>query len=133
MPKQATPPSVGELSSTLGAAERVWNRIIQNASEAHPPLEIEWRPSKSDFGRICLLRRKKRTLLYMTPEPKRILVAIVLGERAVEAALASELPDLIKTLLVEARPYAEGRGIRFPVSKKTDTELVMALLRIKTP
>ena len=132
MPRQETAPGADELSATLGAAEAIWNSIIQAAAAAHPSLETEWRPSKSEFGLMCLLRQKKRTLLYMTPEPKRILIGIVLGERAVEAALASALPDDLKTLFREARPYAEGRGIRFPVTKKREIETVMELLRMKT-
>jgi hypothetical protein len=132
MPKSATPPHADALSATLGPAEKIWDAVIKGVREDHAPLELEWRPSTSDFGLMCLLRQKKRTLLYMTPGAKSIVVGVVLGERAVEAALASQLPQDIKDLIHEARPYIEGRGIRFPVAKQKDVSTVLELVRIKT-
>jgi hypothetical protein len=32
----------------------------------------------------------------------------------------------------EARPYAEGRGIRFPLRSKRDVGLIVQLVEIKT-
>jgi len=65
----------------------------------------------------------------MTPEKRTIRVAIVLGERAVALALASGIPESIKTLIKEARPYAEGRGIRFPVSSAADVPVFLTSSR----
>ncbi len=81
---------------------------------------------------MCMLQHKKRTLLYLTPDKDRIWVAIVLGERAFQLALASSLPEVIKNLFLEARPYAEGRGIRFPIHSPEDLPAVAELLEIKT-
>jgi hypothetical protein len=94
-------------------------------------LDIKWRPSKTEFGRTCLLQQKKRTLLYLTPHKEEITVAIVLGERAYGLALASSLPGAIKAMFSEARPYAEGRGIRFPVSSSSDIPTIKKLVEIK--
>ncbi len=71
-------------------------------------------------------------LLCLTPEKERIWAAIVLGERAVALALASELPEDVKVLIREARPYAEGRGIPFPASSTADALIVSDLVVIKT-
>jgi hypothetical protein len=84
-----------------------------------------------EFGRMGLLQYKKRTLLYIIPQKRKILVAIVLGARAYGLARASALPAAIKTLLAEARPYAEGRGIRFPVSSARDIPAIARLVEIK--
>jgi hypothetical protein len=46
--------------------------------------------------------------------------------------MASSLPDEIKKLLLEARPYAEGRGIRFAIHALNDLASVAKLLEIKT-
>ena len=95
------------------------------------PIDLEWKPSKSDFGSMCLLKHKKRTLLYLTPEKNSIRVAVVLGERAVAVALDSRLPKAVKTMLQEAKPYAEGRGIRFSVNGAADLAVVEKLVAIK--
>ena len=124
-------PSEADLWSELGSAQEVWRKIIDAVAARLGPIDQEWKSSKAGFGWMCLLKKKKRTLLYMTPEKEAVLVAIVLGERAVALALASEIPAGIKTLIREARPYAEGRGIRFPVSSATDVPMVDDLVAIK--
>ena len=126
------PPSDAELRAALGSADVLWRGIVLVVEDAASPLDTEWKPSKAEFGRICLLQHKKRTLLYLTPEKGEVRVAIVLGERAYGLALASSLPAAIKTLLSEARPYSEGRGIRFSVSSPSEIATIKKSVEIKT-
>lgn len=132
MPTVVKPPTAAELAAVLGPAEGVWNGIIASIKGQYSPLDLQWKPSKSAFGRIGLLQHKKRTLLYLTPEKEALTVAIVLGERAYGLALASALPAKIQRLFAEARPYAEGRGIRFPVHSPADIAVVAKLVEFKT-
>ena len=81
---------------------------------------------------MCLLQHKKRTLLYLTPEKEKVRVAIILGERAYDLAMASSLPAPIKKMFSEARPYAEGRGIRFSVNSPRDISTIKTLVELKT-
>ncbi len=81
---------------------------------------------------MCLLQHKQRTLLYLTPGTEMFWVAIILGERAFQLAMSSPLPDSIKKLFVDAKPYAEGRGIRIPISSHRDIHAVADLVKIKT-
>jgi hypothetical protein len=115
MPTLVKAPTLDELKGTLGTAFPIWSGIVAGVEAAARPLEQTWKTSKVEFGRICLLQHHKRTLLYVTPEREKVTVAIVLGERAYRLVMESSLPDRIKKILSEARPYAEGRGIRFPV------------------
>jgi hypothetical protein len=131
-PNKQTIPSTKELAAELGSTATIWDEIITALEKEYGPLDREWKPSKESFGRICLLKQKKRTLLYMTPEKEKIIIAIVLGERAAALALAGGLPEEIKNMIREARPYAEGRGIRFPVSSPAKIPVVLELVAIKT-
>jgi hypothetical protein len=124
-------PSERSVTSELGTAQDLWRAIIAALTGKYDPIDLEWKPSKSDFGWMCLLKHKKRTLIYLTPEKNAVRAAIVLGERAVAAALSSRLPKAIKTMLQEAKPYAEGRGIRFPVNSAADLPVVEELVAIK--
>jgi hypothetical protein len=45
--------------------------------------------------------------------------------------MASSLPAVIKKMFSEARPYAEGRGIRFSVSSSSDISTIKKLVEIK--
>ena len=132
MPTTLEPPTEAELTAALGSAAGLWSGIIREVEEQFAPIDRLWKPSKTDFGRICLLQYKKRTLLYLTPEKGKIRVAIVLGERAYGLAMDSSLPVGIKKMFSEATPYAEGRGIRFPVSSPSDIPVIAQLMEIKT-
>jgi hypothetical protein len=125
-------PTGAELKAALGSAAALWSDIVRVVEDMISPLDTEWKPCKTEFGRMCLLQHKKRTLLYLTPEKKQVRVAIVLGERAYDLAMASSLPAAIKKMFSEARPYAEGRGIRFSVSSPSDISTIKKLVEIKT-
>lgn len=126
------PPGMTELKGVLGPALAVWHGILRHARATHAPLVETWKPSNTEFGRMCLLQQKKRTLLYLTPDQGRVWVSIILGERAFHLALASSLPGGIKKLLLEAKPYAEGRGIRFAIHSPDELASIVTLLDIKT-
>jgi hypothetical protein len=128
----AKSPSAAEMAAVLGKTEVVWTGIIEAVKAQFTPLNFQWKPSKSDFGRICLLQHKKRTLVYLTPEKDQIWVAIVLGERAYQLLKASSVPAKIQAMFAEARPYAEGRGIRYLVNSVSDIPVVAMLVEIKT-
>jgi hypothetical protein len=125
-------PTSAELKAVLGPADVLWAGIVRVVEDMVSPLNTEWKPSKTEFGRMCLLQHKKRTLLYLTPEKEKVTVAIILGERAYGLAMASSLPAAIKKMFSEARPYAEGRGIRFSVSSPSDISTIKTLVELKT-
>jgi hypothetical protein len=132
MPEMVDPPSEAELAAALGSALPLWKATVHMVEESCSPLNQAWKPSKAAFGKICLLQFKKRTLLYLTPDQDGVLIAIVLGERAYQLAMTSTLPEVIKNLLLAAKPYAEGRGIRFPIRLAKELPTVARLLEIKT-
>lgn len=121
----------GRWKAALGRAYAMWTGIVGVVEELASPLDIEWKPSKLAFGHVCLLRHKKRTLLYLLPEKASVTVAIVLGERAYGLAMASTLPAAVKKSLSEATPYVEGRGIRVPVEATRDLATIRKLVAIK--
>jgi hypothetical protein len=125
-------PSDSELAAALGSALTLWTGIIRIVEETCAPLGKIWKPSKTGFGRMCMLQHKKRTLLYITPDRDKVWVAVVLGERAYQLAMASSLSGEIKNLFLEAKPYAEGRGIRFPIRSLEGLPTVAKLLELKT-
>ncbi len=69
--------------------------------------------------------------LILIPRKGDFEVSVVLGERAVALALAGDLPADTKRQLSEARQYAEGRGIRFPVTKTADVATARRLVAFK--
>ena len=119
-------PTSAELKAVLGSADALWSGIVRVVEDRVSPLTTEWKPAKTEFGRMCLLQHKKRT------EKEKVKVAIILGERAYDLAMASSLPAAIKKMFSEARPYAEGRGIRFSVNSPRDISTIKTLVELKT-
>ena len=128
---KAKSPTSAELKAALGSAAVLWSAIVGVVEDMAAPLDTEWKSSKTKFGRMCLLQHKKKTLLYLTPEKGKVTVAIIPGERAYGLAMASALPAAFKKMRSEARPYAEGRGIRFSVSSPSDFSTIKTLVELK--
>jgi hypothetical protein len=126
------PPGDKEVASELGAAQEMWDKVITNLTAFYGEIDVEWKASKTSFGWTCLLKHKKRTLVYLTPDKEQIQVGIALGERAVALALASQLPQSMKTLIKKAPKYAEGRGVRFQVRSTAEASAATDLVVIKT-
>jgi hypothetical protein len=130
-PNPAKPASPAALAAALGDSAPLWRQLVAGLSSDFPGLRQEWKPSKLEFGSLCLLKLKDRTLLYLIPRNGDFEVSVVLGERAVALALAGDLPAGTKRQLSEARQYAEGRGIRFPVTSSGDVATAHHLVAFK--
>jgi len=126
-PRPGGPPTAAELRASLGPALGAWRALVAGMAREFPPLEEAWAPSKAAFGRVCRLRQKTRTLLYLIPGSSGFEVSAVLGDRAVALALAGDLPAEMKDLLRAARRYPEGWAIRLAV---TGADTVPAILRL---
>ena len=74
---------------------------------------------------------KKRTILYLGPCDGCFRVSFVLGDKAVIAARASDLPKSLLKVISEARRYAEGTGVRLMIRKPEDLASVRKLVQIK--
>jgi hypothetical protein len=122
-----TPPTTAELHAALGHSTSVWPQIISGMEEAFGPLTLEWRPSELAFGRMCLVRRRNKTILYLMPMAGQLLVGVVLNGYAFQLAMRSNLRSAIKQMLADTRPTAEGRGIRFVAKSEADIAEVLTL------
>jgi len=122
-------PTAAELHAALGKSTSVWPLLLSVLEEQYGTLTLHWRPSELAFGRLCLVRRGDRTLVYLMPMAGQLLVGVVLDEKAYGLAQASGLRPAIKQMLAEAKPTAEGRGIRFVVKTEADVAEVVTLAR----
>ena len=128
---KASPPTDQALEAVLGRSGKLWTRLKLDLQEAHGPLTEEWNYSGAAFGWSFRLKKKKRTIVYMTPGRKHFLASFALGEKACRAAHAAELPPPVLSLIDEAPKFAEGRGVRIAVRNKSDLDSVESLVAIK--
>jgi hypothetical protein len=67
----------------------------------------------------------------MIPCRKHFLAGFVLGEKAMQAVRASDLPASILDAINAAPKYGEGRGVRLEVRTKADVVNMAILAAIK--
>lgn len=58
-------------------------------------------------------------------------MTVLLGQRATDAALAGRVAERLYPSIRSARPYAEGRPVRFIVKAKADLVFVKELVAVK--
>ena len=128
---KASTPRPRDLKETLGRSSALWDGLRDHLAAEYQPLTEKWVMYSEKWGWSLQLKRKKRTILYMTPCKKHFLVGFVLGEKAVKAAHESDLPDSVLNLIDSAPKYPEGRGLRVEVRTKRDLGLIEKLAAVK--
>ena len=124
-------PGEADLRAALGASAPRWFSLIERLSARYPPMAEEWAFPGQKYGWSLRLVHRKRRILYLTPQEDKFLAGLVLSDKAVAAAAASELPGWVLDELHAARRYAEGRGIRLEVGAQEHIRIVELLVAIK--
>ncbi len=125
------PPTPEELSSTLGSTTAIWNELVDLFTNNLDATTCEWNSTGPKYGWTLLLIHKKRRIVYLGPCAGCFRASFVLGDRAVAAARASNLPKPVLTLLNKAPHYAEGTGLRLAIKTAKDLPVIRKLAQIK--
>lgn len=119
------------LQAFLGDALNYWNEIVGFVECNYGPVTTEWKYYGKRSGWIQKLLLKKRNLLFFTPYMNYFSISMIFGDKAVCEIEKSNLPRHIVSDLVNARKYAEGRGIRIYVRDRENLNVIKDLLKIK--
>ena len=128
---KTTQPKPKEIAAALGASAEAWKQLLDWFATEHGIAELEWKSFSSKYGWSLRPKLKKRTILHLGPCNGCFQVAVVLGDRAVEAARNSNLSKSVLKLLDEATHYVEGTGIRLLVKRPKDLAPIRKLTLIK--
>jgi hypothetical protein len=128
---KASPPTTADLKVALGKAAAAWEALVLQIRGAYSPIVEQWNFASAKFGWSLRLRKGDRVVLYLIPQTGRFLVGIVLGAKAVAAALDADLPRTVRRAIAEAPRYAEGTGIRLPVEDNSQLASIQTLAALK--
>lgn len=124
-------PTPGGVEGVLGPAIGAWRHLNTTIADAYAPVSESWNFAGAKYGWILRLKRKKRTLLYLTPQEGRFLVGMILGDRALGVLDRGGLSPTVLELIEAAPRYAEGTGFRIPVADVADCDAIETILRAK--
>ena len=127
---QKNQPTEREVLSVLGKSAPVWKALLAWFAEKGI-MGQEWKSISPKYGWSLRLSIKKRNIIHLSPCKGCFRAAFILGDRAVQAALASDLPPNLIDEIRTARRYAEGTGIRLLIQRASDLPPVRKLALIK--
>lgn len=124
-------PNEKMLSEVLGSRKVLWDNIKKQLIAIDKNILGEWKFYSKAAGWTLVIKRGKQTLLYLIPLNGYFKINFVFGEKAVALAKSSDLPKEIIALILDAKPYMEGRSFMIDVHTDIDSEIINKLLKIK--
>lgn len=124
-------PTLAMLKKAIGMTFPIWQELQIYTCQLYPGAKEEWNYRGDKFGWSFSVKDHKRVIIYLLPRDKYFKVAFVFGKKAVEDVMESDIADKIKSELMEAKVYAEGRGIRIPVRDVSNVNDLKEMIRIK--
>jgi hypothetical protein len=120
-------PADKEVSTELGAARELWNRLVTDLAEEHGIDTQEWNSYSKKAGWSLRLKRKDRVIVYLSPHRGCFTASFALSEKAVEVAKQSGLSPRVIKIINEAKRYAEGTAVRIEVKNVKDITSVIRI------
>lgn len=124
-------PSDIDIAEKLGSTYKLWIQLQDFVLSKYPNGSSEWNYPGKKYGWSFRIKDKRRAIIYFLPRNKYFKVAFVFGQKATDIVMESDIFPDIKTELVQARKYAEGRGIRIDVKNKLRIPDIKKLIEIK--
>lgn len=119
------------LKEKLGDIFSVVEDIRKHIKDNHGDYILEWKFYGKKLGWTLKTLIKKRNLFFMVIGESGFMITFVFGDKAVAKIQESDVnPDLIDELL-NARKYAEGRGLSMIVQDEKYLEDIKMLIDIK--
>lgn len=124
-------PTQDKLIVALGELFGIWQQFVDFTKKNYPDTKEEWHFSGEKFGWSYRIKDSKRVIIYLLPRDRFFKVAFVFGKKAMEQILNSTISEGIKTELLTAKAYAEGRGIRIEVKDTSNFDDIIKLIQFK--
>ena len=124
-------PDEAELATALGNAHARWTATLDALRERFDPLETRWSYGGKAHGWSLRCSHRGRPVAYLTPLGDGFRASLALPERAMAAALATDLPPHVRSVLAEAPTYPEGRAVRLAIASEEDVASLLRLVAIR--
>ncbi len=131
-PEKDRKPGEHDLAAALGETYAHWCFLRDHVTGSISGTTGEWNFPGMKYGWNYRIKDKRRAVIYLLPRDKYFLAAMVFGPKATNEILAGDIAHSIREELRNARPYAEGRGIRIEIRDGKLLPDILKLITIKT-
>lgn len=124
------PPDTNELSSTLGATQPFYMRLLDFIANNYAMVGDLTYGGKN-YGWNLWYRKSGKSLVTLFPQQDYFVAQVVLGRDQVEKALTIPLGENVSRVLHETPSLHDGRWLFIKVQTEKDVENVEQLLLVK--
>ena len=123
----SSPPTDPVLATMLGPARSALEALVSGV----PGRTAEWRRYSATSPWVLRVTQGAKPIIYVKPQPRALKVTVLLGPRAVEAALAGRVTKRLHRAIEEAKVYPEGRPVEVRVTGMSGVARVEQLVAVK--
>jgi hypothetical protein len=117
------------LARHLGPAKPAWDAFLAMLRDDYPQFAAEWRYYNDGKSWLCKVRRKEKTICWVSVWKKFFKASFYLGERAEPLVLASALGQPLKDGYLQCS--GKLRPLRVEVCYESSLKQVRELIEIK--
>ncbi len=128
---RSEPPAPAELAEALGPAQPLWQQLLTLLASELDLTRHEWGSSSAKLGWSLRVKQGDRIIVYLSPSQGSFRASFALGDKAVRAILAGDLPQAAMKLVREAKKYAEGTAVRIDVGTGEDIAAIRKIAEAK--
>ena len=125
------PPTAEMVKEAIGNRYEDWESIVDFVKSLLKEAEEVWNYSGKNYGWGFRMKDSKRVIVYLTPGANRFFFSLVYGKDATAEALSGNISQKFKDIIMAAKVYAEGRGIRIEVAEEGLLPDLLKLVEIK--
>ena len=108
-----------------------WIEIKNRIEVLYGDTKAEWKFYSKKLGWTLKTLLKKRNLFFFQPFANYFSLTFVFGDKAVNVIEESDVSEALKSVLRDAKKYAEGKGLLVEVKTRIDMTDVYRLIDIK--
>ncbi len=124
-------PGENDLKKVLGPAAVLWHNIEDFIRNENGETKGEWKFYMKKTGWQLKTMLKKRNIFFFTPYKDYFRITFIFGDKAVAVVEQSDIPEILKETLRNAKKYMEGRGLSIEVKNGQDIENIKKFIEIK--
>ncbi|MFC2083586.1 DUF3788 family protein [Bacteroidota bacterium] len=119
------------IAKKIGTNFKYWNDIKKHIKDHYGSTTEDWKIYSKNYGWQLKTLLKKRNLFFFTPFESYFRLVFVFGDKAVKEIENSEISDNLIKEILNAKKYAEGRGLSIEVKDSKYISDIKRLIEIK--